>query len=365
MITQSEFNLVKTQALQNQPIRKTINLADLKFITLDTVEYCGLHLGMSKRAIKDLMKILGLNQTFGGKLNNIFGEEFTNSLLNMMKNTISQKKNSQVNILVTSDRYIQRIHNSGSSWVSTENFFDLVEKTIDNSNLQIDSIDHDNLGGIVINTRNLESEFQIKGKGLNSKQEIFQGGLNFSRNFNGVEVNPYMYRLWCTNGMVTKQFDNRIFLGNIDQKSWEKFYIQLENIQKNGFQPTGFSDKVKMAANTQASLAEMNKGMNIIMSNTQDLELQNILPFINYGETYNGFKSMGIQPDLLSQKQKQNARTNQTIWDIVNGITDFASHDYGFNIKNPEKSRNQMMVDAGELLSKEYDTQNLLDVQPF
>jgi len=74
---------------------------------------------------------------------------------------------------------------------------------------------------------------------------------------------------------------------------------------------------------------------------------------------------MGIQPNELTQKQQQNARTNISVWDIVNGITDFASHDYGFNIKNPESTRNQLMVNAGGILTKQYDTQNLLIAQPF
>ena len=53
------------------------------------------------------------------------------------------------------------------------------------------------------------------------------------------------------------------------------------------------------------------------------------------------------------------------MWDIINGVTDFASHDYGFEIKNPETTRNEMMVQAGGMLTKNYDTQNLLVAQPF
>ena len=362
--SQEQYNAFKQSAMVKQPLRKEINLHDLKFITIDTVDYCGLKLGMSKRAVKDIMQLLGLAQSFGGKLNNVFGEQFTNTLLNIMKDAISTKKGVSVNLLVSPDRIIQRIHKSGSSWVSTENFFDIVERTIDKSNLSINNMQVNNQGGIIIGTTNPDSEFQLSGKGLDSKQEVFQGGLNFNRTYSGLQVDPFLYRLWCANGCVTKEFEESIRMTNITPNSWNEFYKNLERIEANNFQPKGFADKVKMAANTPASLAEMDKAINLI-KNSSNIDDLNIQPFVQYGETYNAFKKMGIQPRELTHQQKKNARTNVSVWDIVNGITDFASHDYGFEVKDPENTRNNMMVEAGALLTKTYDTQNLLVAQPF
>jgi hypothetical protein len=362
--SQAQYDAFKQSTMVKQPLRKEINLHELKFITIDTVDYCGLKLGMSKRAVKDMMQILGLAQTFGGKLNNVFGEQFTNTLLNTMKDAISTKKSLSVTLLVSPDRIVQRIHKSGSSWVSTENFFDIVERTIDKSDLSINNMQVNNDGGIIIGTTNPNSEFQLSGKNLDSKQEVFQGGLNFNRNYSGVQVDPFLYRLWCANGCVTKEFEESIRMSNINQSSWNDFYKNLERIEANNFQPKGFADKVKLAAATPASLNEMDRAINLIKNNS-NIDDQNIQPFIPYGETYNAFKKMGIQPSELSTKQKINARTNVSMWDIINGVTDFASHDYGFEIKNPENTRNEMMVQAGGMLTKNYDTQNLLVAQPF
>ena len=362
--TQAQYDAFKQTASVNQPLRKEINLVDLKFTTLDTADYHGLKLGMSKKAIKDLMSILGLAQTFGGKLTSVFGEQFTQTLLNTMKDAISSKKSLSVTLLVSRDRVIQRIHNSGSSWVSTENFFDIVERTIDKSDLLVNNMQTNNDGGIIIGTTNPKSEFQISGTGLNSSQEVFQGGLNFNRTYNGLQVDPFLHRLWCTNGLVTEEFSESIRMNNINPKSWETFHKNLEKIEKNNFQPQGFVDKVKMAATTPASIREMNHAINMIknVSTIDDIAVQ---PFVPYGETFNAFKKMGIQPNELTQKQQSNARSNVSVWDIVNGITDFASHDYGFNIKDPESTRNQLMVNAGGILTKQYDTQSLLTAQPF
>ncbi len=282
----------------------------------------------------------------------------------MTIDAVSKQKSLSVTLLVSPDRVIQRIHKSGSSWVSTENFFDIVESTIDKSNLLINNMQHDSDGGIIIGTTNPNSEFNIKGSNLNSSQEVFQGGLNFNRNYAGVQVDPFLHRLWCTNGLVTKEFEESIRMSNIDNTSWENFYKNLEKIEANNFQPKGFADKVKMAAATPASLGEMDRAIQLIKRNS-NIDDNSIQPFIPYGETYNAFKKMGIQPSELSYKQKTNARTNISVWDVVNGITDFASHDYGFEVKDPENTRNSMMVDAGQILTKQYDTQNLLVAQPF
>ena len=363
-ISQDHWNSFKNGAFQKQPLRKEINLADIKFLNLQDVDYCGLKLGMSKRAIRDIMGILGLSNVFGGKINSVFGEQFTQTLLNTMKDAISMKKGLTATMLVSPERIIQRIHKSGSSWVSTENFFDLVERTIDKHDLVVNNVETNNQGGIIVKTTNPNSEFGITGKNLDSKQEVFQGGLNFCRNLSGLQVDPYLYRLWCSNGMVTREFEESIRMTNIRPADWEQFHRNLDRIEANNFQPQGFVDKVKMAANTPASMAEMTQAINLIKNNSdiKDLDIQ---PFVPYGETFNAFKRMGIQPTELSTAQKRNARTKVSVWDIVNGITDFASHDYGFEIKDPENVRNEMMVQAGGILTKKYDTQNLLVAQPF
>ena len=64
MVTQSQYDAFKIDAIRNQPIRKNILLADLKFHTMDTAEFNGIMLGVNRTAIKDLFQILGI--TAGG-----------------------------------------------------------------------------------------------------------------------------------------------------------------------------------------------------------------------------------------------------------------------------------------------------------
>ena len=65
----------------------------------------------------------------------------------------------------------------------------------------------------------------------------------------------------------------------------------------------------------------------------------------------------------LTPEQKRNCRTGLTHWDVINGITDFASHNYGYE-KKPNSDRH-LQVQAGDMLARTPDTANLILNQPF
>jgi len=109
MVTQTQFNAFREDVLRNQPIRKTINLTDLKFITMDTVEFSGLKLGINRQALKDLVRVIGMSVTGLNNLEGALGEDAAQKFINAMKNAIGASKGLQVTIAVTPDRVISRI----------------------------------------------------------------------------------------------------------------------------------------------------------------------------------------------------------------------------------------------------------------
>ena len=95
----------------------------------------------------------------------------------------------------------------------------------------------------------------------------------------------------------------------------------------------------------------------------------NILPedleifFPGLRKTYHGLNSAGIITDSLTPAQSANVRTPLSCWSVINGITDFASHNYGY-----EKNQNSdfyLQTQAGDMLSKQFDTVNIIANQPF
>lgn len=361
-ITQAQYVSFRETCLQQQPLRKTVALTDLKFITMDCVEYAGLKLGVNRQAIKDLLKIVGISVSGMTNLEDSVGEDTAQKFLNAIKNAIGSSKGLQVTISVTTDRVISRIQKQGSTdLISAETYFDTFERLANVHNLDIQSMDFNKgNGNIYMSTIAPKSgQYQVG----NLSDEVFTTGLSLSRTMEGIQADPYMHRLVCTNGMVTRMFEESFRLRSMDPKMWQDFYQHMERIEKAGFAPTKFSDKVLQASQTPASLKELERGVQLITSNsncpTDELEFF----FKGVRNTYNRLHAAGIDTAKLTDAQKANVRTGLQVWDVINGITDFASHNYGYEKK--ANSDRHLQMAAGDILSKQFDTQNLILNQPF
>jgi hypothetical protein len=361
MYTQAQFEVFKKEAISKQPIRKTIQLRDLQFITMDAVNYCGITLGINRTGLKDIVRIIGFSVTGQNKIQQSVGEETSINILNALKNAVSGS-NLEITISVTPDRVITKATRSGnqSSLISTETYFNTFERMANNHNLEVkDCHFNAETGTISISALSHGKEHQIG----NFKNEIFSTGLSFTRTDEGIQADPFMHRLVCTNGMVTRQFEESFKLRTMEPKMWTEFYQHLERIEKNEFVPTKFNEHVQRSMSTPASLAELENGAHLLLGSSklpeQDLEIF----FRGLKNTYNKFHASGIDTTKLTLEQKKNLRTGVNHWDLINGITDFASHNYGYE-KNQNADRH-LQVRAGDLLSRTPDCQNLILNQPF
>ena len=361
LITSTQFNDFKQDALRNQPLRKEIALADIRFVTMDAIEYAGLNFGLARPALKDLMRILGVNINIEERLSQSIGEDGARNFLNGLRSALSNSAGSII-LLVTPDRIVQRITKGGreTSLFTGQTFFDTVDRFMNtNTGMEIKDMNFNReTGGISLSASSPNSEFGIG----NFNDEVFHGGLNLSITADGIKAAPYLHRLVCTNGMVTRSFEESFNLNRNTTESWTSFWQNLERIEKGGFKPVAFTNKVLNARETTASFAEMERSMNLILGNSK-CDLDNLQQFINYKPTFNRLHSAGIDTLKLTPGQKRNLRTGLSMWDCINGVTDFASHNYGF-----EKSANcdrHLQLQAGDILTKDFDTQNLILNQPY
>ena len=135
MITQSQFTAFKEDAIRRQPIRKRIQLSDLKFHTMDTVEYCGVMLGINRRGLADVVKLIGMSQSGSKNLQSVLGENSAIDVLNSLKSIIGST-NKEVMLAVTPDRVITRVTPTAQSPLfSTETYFDTFERMANRHNL--------------------------------------------------------------------------------------------------------------------------------------------------------------------------------------------------------------------------------------
>jgi len=360
MIAQKSYELFKEDALRKQPIRKRVQLSELKIISLDSIEYAGILLGIRRSALKDLISLIGFSVKGQTLLQNNTGEEASIKILNSLKNLIARAKN-EVEITVTPDRIITQIRNNkDSSSISANAFFETAERLINVHDLDLTGMNfNESNGNINIQTISPNGDFQVG----NFDEEQFKAGINISKSQGGIQANPYLNRLICSNGMVTTQFEEGFSLKSTDTKEWEQFYIHMTSLQKNGWAPAKFSQKVLEAKETAASYAELERGTHLILGSSNCKEDDLEMFFKGRKRTNIEFARNGIDLDKLNPKQKQNLRTSLSVWDVINGITDFASHNYGYEKK--KNSDGHLQVSAGYMLCKELDSGNIISNQPF
>ena len=352
--TEKEFSAFKEIALKNEPLMRQANLSDISIVDDKTINFNGRNFTASDAAINDFGRIVGVQKTLISNVGSAFGKGTSQKIIDIQKAAkLIHGKNAKVTLIANkSFGIIERIL-SGSSLLPYQNYFDVFERMMNGTNMDI--IDFGSgPGGMHISTVSRKDEFSV-GK---HKDEVFHPGFAFNNNMSsGASLDSFLNRLVCSNGMVGRGFAETM---NYNPESINEFFTHIQTLKTSGFMPAAFNTKVASAMNTRASYAEVKSAANLITGGSK-LEKQFVDKFVPYNDIRRKFAAKGVDTLNWNPQQMQNAITDVSVWDIVNGVTDFASHDYGFEVSTDSKLK--MQVAAGAMLSREkYDTQNLVHI---
>ena len=238
-----------------------------------------------------------------------------------------------------------------SSIITNESFFKLSDRIIDGQGFQlVDMNVNPTTGGVSMNAM-LDSEHNIKGL----TNEAFKTGLTISNNPNtGIQVSPYINRLWCANGCTTQMAKESYMLNDLSVEGTSEFFEHINQLRKTNFIPEGYGDKVRSAHNTKASIAEMNRAFNLIEPFV-GARAEGIIP---RGQNYNAYNKMGVDLNERGVDKKM-AESNQSIWSLVNAITWTATNsDKVLENNIQDKDRTNLQIAGGNLLDSKYHLMN-------
>ena len=339
----------KAETLNSQSIRKTIAVRDIDLVDDTTIEYNGKRLEITKEAFKSLMKLIGMSATFAKKF------------VNQMKNAMAAQLNEITIILSPTTKKVVGFSKQATDLISHDRFLNLTDQIIDQHGFEVTNwgIDANN-GSVTMNVFNPKAQFDLGSLGLSD--EVFTAGLTMKNSpFGGIQVMPYVNRMWCANGLTTGLASETYSLNNLNPESMENFHSHMQNLRKNGFVPTDFANTVKLASETPASLWEMERAHGIVKRAAGD----SADSWIPLNDNRAAYTKMNMNPTDFSSAQKKNARTDQSIWSLVNGVTHCATHapeNLVFNMTDREST--EMMVQAGNILGKNFDLGNQM-ASPF
>lgn len=347
----------KVQTLEAQNLRKVVPFRDINLIDGESIEYNGQKINLTKNAFKNLLGLLGMSNQFAQKFETLFTKEAKSQFINTMKNAMASNsgKLSEVTLVLNPiSKSVVAITKKDQFGISNQQFMGVAENIIDNHGMDVTNWSVDPGTGIVtINAFNPSANFAVQGLA----NEVFTGGVTFQNSpKDGFQVLPYINRQWCTNGLTTAMAQEAYTLQSLDQGSMEKFFENMNELRKNNFAPTGFADRVRAAHNTPASLSELQFAHNLIEPFAGE-RADNWIPL---AENMNAFYRAGF--DTLNSNQLKHAKSNTSVWDVVNGVTHFATHGAGIIDTNMQDyDASNLMVKSGNLFGKKsFDHENTM-----
>jgi hypothetical protein len=345
----------KDESINAQSLRKTVAFRELNLIDEKTIEYQGKRIAITTAAFKSLLKLIGMSQQFAGKFEKLFNTEAKTQFINRMKDAMASNSGNLSNVTLILNPVNKTIIGFGkdeSTNISNGQFIQVAEDLINANGMDVTTWSTDPVTGIVtIDAFNPKAEFGIQGM----RDEVFTGGVTFQNNpIEGFKVMPYMNRQWCTNGLTTAMAQESYELHSLSGDNVNKFFEHLRELRKNNFAPAGFADRVREANNTPASIKEMEYAYSRIKGHAGE-RADNWIPF---QENLNAYAKKGFE--TMSNAQKKMAKTNQSVWSLVNGMTHFSSHGQNIIDTNMQDAQAaQIQVAAGNILGKKaFDHEN-------
>ena len=361
-LSQSAFDVKKAEAINNQLMRKEITLSEFNVVDNNHIEIDGVKIEVTDKAFNKLLGRLRIPTAFAKRFATGFGSDGLRQLVTMMKTAKSSKNEQTVTLLVDpSTRKVTDILPAGYASISQESFIDFASRYIDQYNLGVTHMGSDLYGGTQINCVSPQGMFNVPGM----TNEVFNTGVTFRNTpTRGLEVSPYLERLICANGMTSTAFAENYGLHNLNDKNINEFNEHMIRMASTNFQPVGLADNIKKANNTDASLAEIQRAASSILSLDKNIDYNYIQKYIPVDRAMKAYADLGADPNTFTKAQMKNAKSGMSVWDVVNGMTNFASNDTKYNVN--EGKMGNLMVTAGNILcKKQYDTEGYLDINPF
>lgn len=347
----------KVDTLEAQNLRKVVPFRDINIIDGESIEYNGSKINITKFAFKNLLGLLGMSNQFAQKFESLFTKEAKAQFINTMKNAMASNSGrlSEVTLVLNPiSKAVVAITKKEEFGISNQQFMQVAENIIDNQSMDVTNWSIDPGTGIItINAFNPKANFSVQGL----SDEVFTGGVTFQNSpKDGFQVLPYVNRQWCTNGLTTAFAQEAYTLNSLDQGSMEKFFENLNSLRKNNFAPTGFADRVRAAHNTPASLHELQFAHNLI----EPFAGERVENWVPLAENMNAFYRAGFES--LSTEQLKHAKSNTSVWDVVNGVTHFATHGtHIIDTNMQDYNASELMVKSGNLFGKKsFDHENTM-----
>jgi hypothetical protein len=343
-IEDSEYYNIKKTIEDSAPLIKIVSLAELNFMDDNILNVGGRQVMLSENTMSNLMKHISIPVRQQTNLKRQYGKKGFNELGNILL-----KANSNIskrNLLFTFDKKsgnLSQIKKVDNSIIPLSAGFSLVDILRNHFNLKTSEVLYDSSDyGFSVNMYfPNEQDIQLLDKG---EEHIF--GITVDMNPDNIVLSSFVNRLVCENGTVVQDNLSKNRLSSIDYGDVKKAINIVDDFKLNI--PQLLQERYDQSKNTKASISEIEKSIGYLteVNIPKEIVMQSF-PMDKYKHDY-----MKIDIDLnkISNKEKKLAKSDMTIWEMYNRLTEFATHT---EYLTPNSiSRNKIMTQAGNIIMR-------------
>lgn len=368
-LSQSEYDRLKQQALQNEPVTRKVRLSQIG-VTADSlkqnvVTVDGKALSVSNNFINGLCKALSINKGMATDLSETGDGEMLPKMVDAMKSIKSRRVGDAELFMVgnPASGEVTDLLQHPLARIPNAELFRITETMLNKyPSLSLTNVDV-NDGGMGVSMNLLSGNDVGFGKLGGKDDETFRFGLNLGNDNGGTSISDFFFRLLCLNGAVDQERSNTFYLKSVQADEINRMFKHIQAAEKRGFVPLAFEDNLKNAARTPASYRETDETVRALLSMMRgDKEDKDEFREKLINEFFRGYREAqakliraGVDPLGISKKQAQFIRTGQTVWDVINSVTWLGSHQTDFPWQNQAKVR----MYGGTLFSREADLANI------
>jgi hypothetical protein len=367
-VSQEQYEKFKNDVKEFGIVRKIVALSDLDIVGTTLIGYGGVNFEMTESAWKNLVKLTGLSVGVVEEINKNLGEDVSKKLLNMMRISLGDKTDKRRVCMLFSKKSLKVVGftKSTESVLSNNAFFTLFERTLNNqSGMEIKNMAINDNGNIELTVLNNNWEFNVGDGNTNLGDEYFKTGLAFINTPDATIINPFAERLVCTNGMITAEKGLSMVLKKASAGDVSAFFDQVTNLKGTANFDQELKKRIIRMMDSQASYDEMltaRRSCEYEISNLKEVGcLSKLEEFIPVSEVKQAFLKHNIDLNMLNTTDHKKIRTQLTVWDLVNRLTDLSSHPkrYGFRLQDDNSSVNRLQREAGKIAFKpQYDLES-------
>lgn len=345
----TEYQQRKTDLLNTQNPYKIINKGDIQFVEETIYKLDGQEFQIAPSIAAQIDQFIGLHKQQVRAIHASIGEDGVRDYRNYiaMVNSITNPEKLAL-IADPHQRKIIGVTALKEEAIPLSSFFDFAEIFANDNNYTIKNIVTSSDTTVGLEMTMIPDSPKIIS--LGQDEDFMTNGLILRWNLGTIELHHYYERLVCANGSIETTLGKHSSFYALNDKTIKQL---LSFPQRHLFDFNKFSNHAYAAMETKASIAELHRASNLLLSNGLDNDLMDAI--IPYQADVQAYERMGYRNLDYSR-----AKSSLLVWDVFNRLTFFASHNEIWT--DDDNRRNLLMHASVQFLQRQRDIKEYYDI---